>query len=353
MNRIAQFPFVSLPTELILLILTFAARPDFALIGGSSIQRRNPYSSALAACRVSRDVRRAVLPIMLETVFLRKDHQLIAFLRALHMQKGYSQHGHHLCFEYTAHICKIWVGSICEPRGESACTGYCIATETEIDFSILAPVLLAAPSLAIDGDSLYLLDGCIQVALRRPFGTTIWQGHRQSSWMTNILTLSGFIDPFRVLGCITDGSAFFSSISRLIFVPPMITNDAKDDGCLGVPLWMMSFLQSSFTGLRSISMPLPYVKFPDIEELDIDEMRVPLITLPAPPLSSKSVHQLSMLARNAHTNKEEALINMDTCSGEGVVWRVRYHSERGGYTLLVNWEEAWAHGMGYGLVIEN
>jgi hypothetical protein len=57
MRPIARFPFVNLSTELVLLILAFAARPDFA----QTDEEKNPYSSALALCRLSRITRRAVL----------------------------------------------------------------------------------------------------------------------------------------------------------------------------------------------------------------------------------------------------------------------------------------------------
>lgn len=345
MTHPAQSPFFNLPTELVILILTFAARPNFALIGGGTSKQRDRYSSARALCCVSRDVRRVILPVMLETVFLWQDRQVIAFLHALRMQKGYSEQGNHLAFAYAAHVRRIWVGGICAPRGESSCLGgrTCLSAEPEVDFEILAPVLLAAPSIAIDCESIYLLDGCIQVALR----TSTCQGRSGPRWRTNTLTLSGFINTFRMLKSITEGSSFFSSISRLIFVPPVVTTNARHHGNLNAALWTTSYPRSSFANLQTISVAFPYVEFPDTDEPDsivISKMRIPLITLPVPPLSDRSVDLLSVLADRAEAKAEEAYKNMDPFSGEGVVLRFGNIYCGGRYDLFVNWEEAWARG---------
>ncbi|KAJ8590995.1 hypothetical protein M405DRAFT_860903 [Rhizopogon salebrosus TDB-379] len=344
----AQSRFVDLPTELILPILKLAARPNFALVGEGILQRRDPYSSARALCLVSRDARRASLPVMLETVFLWEGYQVIAFVHALRMQAGYSEQGNHLGFAYAAHICRIWVGSICGPCGDSFCIlDRCrLSPEPDIDFKILAPVLLAAPSLAFDVKSLYLLDGCIQVASH----VDMYQGDSEPRWRTNTLMLSGIIDPFFILGNITQGSPFFSSISRLIFVSPMIANDIRDDLYFNVALWMTAYLRATFTNLQTISVPRPYVRLPEIVQLptDVSDMRVHLFTLPAPPLEDQSESVLLAIERNSRAEIEEAYGKMETCNGEGVVWRVNARSQNPakGYDFLVNWDEAWARGYG-------
>ncbi|KAG0705652.1 hypothetical protein DFH29DRAFT_779405, partial [Suillus ampliporus] len=62
------FPFFELPTELVLLVFKYAAKPTFYKTYRHD--RRNPYSSVLALCHVSRIVSRAVLPEFLRTVLL-------------------------------------------------------------------------------------------------------------------------------------------------------------------------------------------------------------------------------------------------------------------------------------------
>jgi hypothetical protein len=348
MNRLARSPFVDLPTELVLPILKLAARPNFTLIGDGTLNRRDPYSSARALCLVSRDVRHTILPVMLETVFLWECSQVIAFVDALRMQTGYSEQGDHLAFAYANHICRIWVGSICEPCGESFChLDRCrLSIGPGIDSEILAPVLLAAPSLAFDCKSLYLLDDCTQVASH----IDTCQEGSEPRWRANTLTLSGNIDPCLGIRSINQRLPFFSSISHLIFVSPMMTNDIRDDMNFSDTMRTMTYLRAAFTNLQTISIPRPFVRLPVIVELpaDISEMRVHLVTLPAPPLANQPETLLSMLDQNYRAKTKEAYDNMETCSGEGVVWKVgaRSRPTSNGYDFLVNWDEAWACGYG-------
>ncbi|OJA11788.1 hypothetical protein AZE42_07382 [Rhizopogon vesiculosus] len=346
MNHTARFPFVNLPIELVMLILRFAAHPNFAPYTGR--RRINPYSSALAFCHVSKVVRRAVLPEMLETVMLTEEDHVIEFLHALRMQKEYSQQGHRLSFDYIPHIYRIWVGGICEPRRWAFPDPImnCLPTKPEIDFSILAPVLLSAPSLALNDDNLYLLEGCVKVALHGAFDTDIWHGRDQPLWRTTVITLLGFINPFHLEEYISDGSAFFTSLSRVVFAPPVISDDSNSmfAGPLNIPWWMSEFLQSTI--LQAISVPRSFVKFPDIKEPEVSGMRVDIVTVPTPAALDDSVSLSDDLPGQAiDAKQEESHKIMDPRSGEGIVWRVEYRPICG-YSLWVNWEEAWIHGDG-------
>lgn len=341
MEPIVQCLFVKLPMELILLILTFAGCPDFNVE-----TRGDSYASALALCRVSTAVRRVVLPIMLETVFLLKDHHLIAFLHALRMQKNYAEEGNHLSIDYTNHIRKIWVGRCCTPEGP------------EIDFSILAPVILAAPSLAFDFLSLRLLYGCLQ------YDSNI---HESSPlpWKTKTLALSGHFNPSSIVTNTAEGSAFFSSITRLIFLFNTITEDIQDDEpeVLKIPRWTQGFPWASFKSLRSVLLPLPCIVFPYIKGVKhMRGKRVYLVTLSASPMSAHWLHlsapepsgswvqDLSARTIKGGLSSPGAYKDMDTYSGEGVVCgvyqlclfvsRFKYQS-----TLCVDWEEGWACGL--------
>ncbi|OJA18543.1 hypothetical protein AZE42_04001 [Rhizopogon vesiculosus] len=288
-----RFLFANLPRELVVLILTLAARPDFTHIGYGVVTRINPYATTLALCGVSTDFRRIALRMMLETVFLWKDYQMIAFLQALRMQKQYLAQESRLCVDYAAHIRRIWVDWLCKPYGVSTCKWGrpCIAKKPAINFSILSPVLLAAPSLAFNTKSLFLLYGCLHHAWRSRLKTTV---HKSSPppWNTKTLTLTGLLDPSCLRTSTPRTSAFFSSISRLIFLNHAIsdTDPAQDAEDLEIPAWIMKFPWAYFKNLQTFLFPLPHIVFPHVEARDMSGRRVHLLTLSAPPMSNHWDH---------------------------------------------------------------
>src|SRR5882757_6880316 len=167
------FPFVNFSTDLVLSILEFAARPDFTQIDDypyvdhllessmtvrfNNLGERNPYTSALALCQVSRVTRRAALPELLRTVLLPEDKNFTSFVHALRMQEVYHRQGHHLYFEYTAQVRRIWIGQIRTPpptAGLPLQTLVHNTSEPDNDFNVLTPVILGADSLALNVDSL-------------------------------------------------------------------------------------------------------------------------------------------------------------------------------------------------------
>ncbi|KAG1830930.1 hypothetical protein DFJ58DRAFT_639360, partial [Suillus subalutaceus] len=95
------FRFSDLPTELALLILKYAAQPTFAPHAPYTI--KNPYSSTLSLSRVSKIVRRTVMPEILHMVLLAEPRQVTAFICALRMQQTYvDQQQHDLSLNYAA-----------------------------------------------------------------------------------------------------------------------------------------------------------------------------------------------------------------------------------------------------------
>ncbi|OAX33830.1 hypothetical protein K503DRAFT_775177 [Rhizopogon vinicolor AM-OR11-026] len=368
MQPIAQSLFGHLPTELVVLILTFSARPHFRRISDVTGRTRGSdvYSSALALCLVSRHIRRLVLPLILETLFLWEDHNVIAFLRALRMQNNYHLQGNHLHFEYAAHICRVCVGRLCEPLEVSteSVIGLGVkvrsppATLSATDFSILAPVILAASSLAIDFESLHLLCGCLQHAWRRPVNTDM-HNPSQPPWSTKTLTLSGTFNPAHLLATTAQGSAFLASISHLIFLPPTITESEmrirqlQEEEDVKLPPWMMRISWASFKSLRSVLLPLPYAKLPVVEGQYTSGRRVDLLTLFVP--SDASVHtsarHLSCRLRRVFLSRGVyKKINTHGCpvTGGGRILGVKDDIVQG-YTLLIDWDETWACGIEDGL----
>ena len=70
-------------------------------------------------------------------------------MHALRLQRTYAEEENHLYFKYAAHVRKIWIKETLgfEPR----------VHKDNIDFSLLAPVILAAESSVVDYDRMFLL----------------------------------------------------------------------------------------------------------------------------------------------------------------------------------------------------
>jgi len=107
-----SFRFNDLPTELALVVFKHVAQPPFAQYVPYP---RHPYSSALSLCQVSKDIRRAVLPELLHTVLLLTARHLLAFVRALRMQKTYIDQQHDLAFDYAPCVHRMSIGEFRGP----------------------------------------------------------------------------------------------------------------------------------------------------------------------------------------------------------------------------------------------
>ncbi|KAJ8590998.1 hypothetical protein M405DRAFT_880746 [Rhizopogon salebrosus TDB-379] len=346
MRAIAQSPFVDLPIELVMLIISFAAYPSFVQIGD---RRSHAYSSALALCRVCRNVRRVVLPIMLETMFLWEDRNVIAFVHALRMQAEYTQQGNHLRFQYPVHIRRICMGRIYDPFAVSNDQIIDFIHDPwlppAIDFSILAPVALAVPSLAIDFERMHVLRGCLEYAWR---GRTYME-HSLLPWRTKTLTFSGMFDPTSFLKGTDQGSAFLASISHLIFLPPVITETEMESAPYGsdekprFPSWMKKFSWKSFKSIQTVSLPLPYVRVSN-GICYTSGRRMELLTLSAPPDQWRpkpgfrpwNTYDIrEWLSRWVHKD-----MDIHPATGGGRVSLPQYVARK--LILAIDWEETWA-----------
>ncbi|OJA12573.1 hypothetical protein AZE42_04944 [Rhizopogon vesiculosus] len=260
MSPYRRFPF---PTELGLLILTYAGRPTFTQTG-SHATASNIYSSAMALCRVSRAVRRAVLPQVLHTVVLFEKRNVKAFVRALRMQRAYAKRGSDLHFDYADCIRRIWIGEISAgPRFISFFTLLCRSAS---DISLLAPVLLAAESLSIDYAGVFLLEGCL---------SHVWESRNMNTnhipWSTKTLTLRGHSKEshFRKENAAT--SAFIASIPYVICLfPPETTivwtrrsgGDLEEDALLSfdkLPAWVEHTRMPHWKSLQTITFAWPHL----------------------------------------------------------------------------------------------
>ncbi|KAG2121747.1 hypothetical protein DEU56DRAFT_833787 [Suillus clintonianus] len=342
------FIFANLSTELVLLVFSHAARPTFVKIDDNV--PKNPYASALSLCSVSKIVRRTALPQLLRTVLLSEYKNVTTFVRALRMQHAYAQQGSDLHVDYAGYIDRIWFGQICEPPPQAPVHrsfSSSITPELNIDFSLLAPVLLSAPSLALDFESLWLLYGCLE---------STWNSHicmnnnnecSAPPWNTKTLTLVGEFNRWRPLTSTAEGSALLASISRLTFLSPtkaeaflLPTYDPCFDDLehrkYPLPEWMTSVPWASFKSLQSVSLTLPRIVLTVAVETSYREgnVDVELLTLFDPPQS-------------AHWAPKD--ISAYTESGEGCVVSidVRAKSEDSPtqFSFSFDWEEAWARGL--------
>ena len=274
--------FAILPAELCIPILTDAAK--FSQTDGAI----NPYSSALALCRVSRTARHIVLPEFLHTVLLSKSNHVSAFIYALEMQDGYAQTGNHLRFDYAPHVRRIWIGETSS------------LTHTSINFSLLAPVLFASKSLALDTGSMSLLDSCL---------TQVWDSHTRSvsdggpsrpRWGTTTLTLAGdlqFYCPTTQYDVHALRSKFFASIDQFVFLPPTTFHFSQSSNSANIdsksfhynlpPVEVDKFPWESLKNPQTIVLALPRITLADSAlracvQPSFWDVCVTLETVPAP-----------------------------------------------------------------------
>ncbi|KIJ66084.1 hypothetical protein HYDPIDRAFT_110230 [Hydnomerulius pinastri MD-312] len=280
----AGFPFSQLSIELALHIIHFAAIPDF-----SCRRVDNPYAGALALCSVSKAVRRATLPSFLHTVFLTEGDCVAKFINALRIQKRFAVTKPQLFVDYTTYVRRIWVGHYADPPPPAPTAFGFFDTssprvskydmESDIDISLLAPVLLGAPSLGINFQNIMLLCNCLDWAWRNQTSTSGEDSMDVDAsisptlpWRTSTLTLTGDLSRWRPLTSNPEGTAFLAFLSSLFLLPDRVTIGAlniADRGfvetrghaipALENPMEVYSTIPwSSFSHLQSVALPLKY-----------------------------------------------------------------------------------------------
>lgn len=342
--------FANLPTELCFLVFTHAARPTFA---PNRIERKKPYSSALALCRVSRAIRCIVLPELLHTILLSKGKHVIAFIHALKMQHAYAQQDNHLHVDYAAHVRRIWIGGT-HNRYSMHDIRYVPLGNT--DFSLLAPVLLAARSLAIDYRSLSLLNSCLEYA-ERPHTHLNVDKSSPPPWRIKTLTLSGDLADYRLTDSVTV-YAFLASISHIIFLSPTRFQFEgvfpwRYDGILDKLLRYNIFERISrnpfpwaaLQNLQSVSLALPHLMPPIMShtstlawcELCWKDVSIEMWTFTAP-MVQLSGHWAQEIP-DAYDQRGEGRI-----SSANVRATLKDSPSSRIYAVL-HWEQAWACGL--------
>ncbi|KAG2098399.1 uncharacterized protein F5147DRAFT_815838 [Suillus discolor] len=281
----------NLSAELALIIFKYVAQPHFAQYAPYT---KDPYSSALSLCQVSKIVRCTVLPELLHTVLLPEAHHLIAFVRALRMQKTYLDQQHGLAFDYASCVHKMSIGEFWSPVQHSAYTFLppsMAELDREVDISLLAPVILGASSLvAIAFESLDLL----LRSLKKTCHSDVGHRNYPLPWSTKSLTLSSYLsDSWWMFVVSVHGRAFLASIQHFT-----LCLSASFEKCLPFqcnciseieyqyykPFYMLPvcIARAPFKGLQTFSLAILHIKLPVTHRTpEAQEIWVKLITFPA------------------------------------------------------------------------
>jgi hypothetical protein len=257
------------------------------------------------------------------------------------MQTAYAQQKHHLYVDYAACVHKIWIS---EALGSS----FKVPRSDDIDFSLLAPVLLAAQSLALDFQSLSLLNGCLEYAWNSHVNLNIDQEYSPNlPWSTNTLTLLEDSLPMYPLTNTTQERAFLASISHIITLPLMIYNTYRVSELDGeqqlhhiLPKWMDSLPWASLKSLRAISVVLPHITInTSCRELvppHRKDVPVELLTFSVPKdLLSGNWTQKEL---NGYAGRGEIISFVNVCGGRVCASNPSFVT----LEVSLDWEKAWA-----------
>ncbi|KAG2102825.1 uncharacterized protein F5147DRAFT_286566, partial [Suillus discolor] len=152
MEPAIRFTISDLPIEIALIVLTYAAKPTFSQ--EEKYDDKNPYSTAVSLCLVSRLVRRTILPEFLHTILLRRPNSVNMFENALRVQKAYAEKESDLVFDYISAIKRLWIDD----------SSYLRNFPFDQDMGVLVPVILATLALAINSYQLLCVMDRVQNA---------------------------------------------------------------------------------------------------------------------------------------------------------------------------------------------
>ncbi|KAG1867067.1 hypothetical protein C8R48DRAFT_704090 [Suillus tomentosus] len=268
-----------LPIEIILTICKDAAQPTFSQREKYDI--KNPYSTALFLCLVSRLVRRIIFPDFLHTILLRRRHSLKKFANALLMQKAYAEKKNDLFFDYTSAVQRMWISDAfdyfvyAKARSEDQDspffwqTRYSVPNEDEErarNISMLLPVILAAPELAVDRCHLGYIRDSVQNAWSSRTDPNVG-GHSSFPGKTKNLIIIRQAENTGVYDASVRISVFLASIPHLTYLIDLAeeSNTFRRVSCgTGSPerlvySWMRNSTWNSMESLETFSVVYPHL----------------------------------------------------------------------------------------------
>lgn len=258
------FRFSDLPIEIALVIFKYAAKPTFSQ--KKEYNHANPYKDAISLCHVSRLVRLTVLPEFLHTVLLPKRRDLEAFAFALQLQKEHAEHKSHLAFDYIPAVQRLWLTEPAKNPILDAGLKQCI--------TMLLPVLLAVPTLAVEPCYLSLIDESLEGSQSLPTDLNVDHGPSPVLGKTLIVTVGSYLLGFENFQYIhqkpVQKSVFLASISHLTYLIELNPDsDTFRDISKGfkspdLPLgsWMSDIPWDCMNSLKTFSVVYPHLGLP-------------------------------------------------------------------------------------------
>ncbi|KAG1875870.1 hypothetical protein C8R48DRAFT_690083 [Suillus tomentosus] len=256
-----------LPIEIILTICKDAAQPTFSQ--REKYDMKNPYSTALSLCLVSRLVRRIILPDFLRTILLRRRHSLKKFANALLMQKAYAEKKSDLFFDYTSAVQRMWISDAFD---------YFVYAETQSEnfvsknderarnISVSLPVILAAPELAVDYGHLRRIIWSVQDAWSSRTDLNVG-GHSSFPGKTKNLTIIRQGHHEQLLHNTVETFVFLASIPHLTHLIDLADHShifrgiscGTESPKFPVYLWMRDHMWNSMKSLETFSVVYPHL----------------------------------------------------------------------------------------------
>ncbi|KAG1831555.1 hypothetical protein EV424DRAFT_155477 [Suillus variegatus] len=351
-------PLSDLPIEILLIIFKDAAQPTFSQ--REKYNKKNPYSTALSLCLVSRLVRRTILPDFLHTILLRRRHSVKKFADALLMQKAYAEEQSDLFFDYTPAVQRMW---ICEAFDYSLNAqaqsyswmdvmheSYYKDFELKRNMSVLLPVILAAPALVVDRRHLKFileLEGAENARSSRTDHNISGQSGKTKSLAIIQQSINYVLNVYRN---ISKESVFFASIQHLTYLIDLAEDSSHfrdissgvDSPKNRVSMWMRDLPWAYMKSLETFSVVYPHLPAPyDFQsyvtwglDLHVERLTVSAALYKQDPESFPWVTPPFPV-----TDPGTKRIESDGLSFE--VTRDKTHLTQ----LLCSWDKAWASGL--------
>lgn len=226
------FPILSLPIELFLEIIAYAASPEFN--DGDVDVVRPSYSAAIALARVSHLMYQHTMPHLLHTVILNSERDLALFARAVQYQH---QRQGRLRLDYPSLVRRFW----CSESYEAI-----IDRNNYIDYSSLYQVISRAESIGMPFYGMHLLYNGLASDGANP----------DKDWKCCRIAFEGRFIRWKPITSSYEGATFLKKITHLCMWVPY--HDLSSISLQEYPVaeWVKDIPFRMMTNLRQFSFPL-------------------------------------------------------------------------------------------------
>ncbi|KAG1808934.1 uncharacterized protein BJ212DRAFT_1302826 [Suillus subaureus] len=266
------------------------------------------------------------------------------FTNALIMQKAYAEEKSDLFFDYTSVIQRIWIGY----SVESGLQDYELASE----MSMLVPVLLATPALAIECHYLVLVIQSMEDASTSHADPNVDHGPSPFPGKTQSLMIMGHVTCNMIFHNIQKGSIFLASIPHLTYLIDLhYDSDNFCDVSRGLKppsfllyWWLLDIPWTCMKNLETFSVVYPHLAEPYKTCSYIDhtkgvDLHVEWLTVSAPLYRQDPVSFLWMEPPFPVTHPGQKRIQLD-----GVSFEVTDYCEHF-WQFYYTWDKPWSCGI--------